>query len=95
MNQADLDALGVDTTLATIFKSPEQGAATQVWAAVSDHFEGKNGGRYLSDCGECGPVAPGSQVGATNGYGDHVYQPELEEKLWKMSYEAVGLPMED
>ena len=35
------------------FKSPSQGAATTVWAAVSPHFEKpENCGRYLSDVGE-------------------------------------------
>lgn len=29
------------------------------------------------------------------GYGPHAYDEEAEEKLWKLSYEAVGLPVED
>ncbi|KAK4504024.1 hypothetical protein PRZ48_004939 [Zasmidium cellare] len=94
MEQSELDAMGINDRLAHIFKSPAQGAATQVWAAVSEHFEGKNGGRYLAECAECGPMQEGAEVGA-DGYGPHVYQPELEERLWKLSYEAVGLPVED
>ncbi|KAF2170139.1 hypothetical protein M409DRAFT_64492 [Zasmidium cellare ATCC 36951] len=94
MEQSELDAMGVNDRFANMFKSPAQGAATQTWAAVSEHFEGKNGGRYLAECAECGPMADGAEVGA-DGYGPHVYQPELEEKLWKLSYEAVGLPVED
>jgi hypothetical protein len=31
------------------FTTPEHGAATQVWAAVSDELDGA-GGVYLSDC---------------------------------------------
>lgn len=93
MDQTDYDKMDL-SSFANIFKSPAQGAATQVWAAVSGHFEGKNGGRYLAECAECGPMKDGAQVGA-DGYGPHVYQPELEERLWKLSYEKVGLPVED
>lgn len=32
---------------------------------------------------------------AAPGYAPHVYDEESEEKLWKLSYEAVGLPAED
>ena len=46
------------------FKNPAQGAATTVWAAVSPHFEGKNGGQYLMDVGETGPMADDAGVGA-------------------------------
>jgi hypothetical protein len=35
--------------------SPEQGAATTVWAAVSSTWEGK-GGKYLTDCGVGAPA---------------------------------------
>ena len=73
-----------------MIKTPEQGAATTVWAAVSPHFEGKNGGRYLSDVGEAGPIADDAMVAAA-GYAKHAYDEEAEEKLWKLSYQAVGL----
>ncbi|KAK4555902.1 hypothetical protein LTR86_007122 [Recurvomyces mirabilis] len=73
-----------------ILKNCEQGAATTVWAAVSPYFEGKNGGRYLSDVGEAGPLPSGHSVAAA-GYAKHAYDEQSEEKLWKLSYEAVGL----
>ncbi|KAK6609703.1 oxidoreductase [Botrytis cinerea] len=38
-----------DEILATYWKTPKQGAATTVWAAVSKELEGK-GGKYLYDC---------------------------------------------
>ena len=41
------DAPRVDVT--RDFTTPEYGAATQVWAALSDDLDGK-GGEYLSDC---------------------------------------------
>lgn len=75
-------------------KSPEQGAATTVLAAVSPHFESQNGGRYLADCGECGPMDENPRP-AASGYAPHVYDEDTEEKLWKLSNAAVGLPEED
>jgi NAD(P)-dependent dehydrogenase (short-subunit alcohol dehydrogenase family) len=39
------------------FATPEQGAATQVWAAVSPELAGR-GGLYLEDCGVSDAVAP-------------------------------------
>jgi len=45
---------------------------------------------YLADVGESGPAVEGeSLVGP--GYVPHAYDEEAEEKLWKLSYEAVGL----
>lgn len=45
--ERDPEARRVDVT--RDFTTPEQGAATQVWAAVSDELTGQ-GGVYLSDC---------------------------------------------
>ena len=39
------------------FSTPEQGAATQVWAAVSPELADR-GGVYLEDCGVSDAVAP-------------------------------------
>jgi NAD(P)-dependent dehydrogenase (short-subunit alcohol dehydrogenase family) len=39
------------------FTTPDQGAATQVWAAVSPELAGR-GGLYLEDCGVSEAVAP-------------------------------------
>lgn len=86
-------ALGGAGALRMVEKSVAQGAATTVWAAVATHCKGK-GGLYLSDVGEAKPAAEGEVVGGL-GYRPHAYDEEAEEKLWKMSYEAVGLPVED
>lgn len=45
--ERDPDARRIDVT--RDFTTPEYGAATQVWAAVSDELDGR-GGLYLSDC---------------------------------------------
>lgn len=70
-------------------KSPAQGAATTVWAAVAKAFEG-TGGVYLEDCGVAGPVDPqGPPIGP--GYAPWAYNQENEERLWKISNKYVGL----
>lgn len=75
-------------------QSPEQGAATTVWAAVSPHFEGGNGGRYLAEVGECGPLPQDAGM-LSDGYAPHAYNEDAEEKLWKLSCDIVGVPADD
>jgi hypothetical protein len=59
----------------------------------SGHALEGQGGVYLSDVGEAKLAAETELVGGP-GYGPHAYNDEAEEKLWKLSYEAVGLPVE-
>lgn len=92
MDESDFAALDFES-IKLLMKSPAQGAATTVWAAVSPHFEGKNGGRYLADVGEQGPVDKDAQMSG-EGYGPHAYDEEAAERLWKLSFEAVGLSAE-
>ncbi|KAK4496686.1 hypothetical protein PRZ48_012668 [Zasmidium cellare] len=85
LSQEDLDALVTKT--AKKAKSLEQGAATTVWAAVSSHFRDLgNGGRYLAEVGEAGPVDEKGE-----GYAMHAYDEQGEEKLWRLSCEPVGV----
>ncbi|OCL14683.1 NAD(P)-binding protein [Glonium stellatum] len=70
-------------------KSPAQGAATTVWAAISKEWEGK-GGKYLQDCQVAEPVEEGYHQ-LSPGYEKYAYDPEKEKKLWKLSLEMVGL----
>ncbi|KAH7388657.1 hypothetical protein BKA66DRAFT_415164 [Pyrenochaeta sp. MPI-SDFR-AT-0127] len=78
--------------IAESVKSAEQGAATTVWAAVAQVWEGK-GGRYLEDCQVSPPVTEGYQL-LDLGYEKWAYDPENEAKLWKMSNEYVGFKEE-
>ncbi len=78
--------------IAEHMQSPEQGAATTVWAAVGKVWEG-HGGRYLERCSIWGPVPKDYQVLDT-GYVEWTYDPEGEAKLWKMSNELVGFKEE-
>jgi len=78
--------------MASFARSAEQGAATTVWAALSPYFDTK-GGVYLADAGVSG-VAAADEHFAGNGYAPHAFDQEAEEKLWKLSFGAVGLDEE-
>ena len=62
-------------------KTPEQGAATSVWAATSPLLNGK-GGLYLEDC-NIAPVHSGD-VGR-KGVARYAIDPDLSLRLWDLS----------
>ncbi|OLN85692.1 Short-chain dehydrogenase TIC 32, chloroplastic 6 [Colletotrichum chlorophyti] len=79
--------------LRRVEKSPTQGAATTVYAAVSKEWEGR-GGRYLSDCVEAAPGTGGSGVESwltDTGYSAWIYDEEKAARLWKESCKMVGI----
>jgi NAD(P)-dependent dehydrogenase (short-subunit alcohol dehydrogenase family) len=68
-------------------KTPEQGAATQVWAATSPQLDGL-GGVYLEDCDIAGPApADGTRAGVQS----YAIDPVLAERLWTVSAELTGV----
>ncbi|MGP2437805.1 SDR family NAD(P)-dependent oxidoreductase [Streptomyces sp. JW3] len=69
------------------FKTPQQGAATQVWAATSPRLAGL-GGVYLEDCDIAEP-APAD--GAGSGVRDWAVDPEQAARLWRLSAELTGV----
>ncbi|MBU3868134.1 SDR family NAD(P)-dependent oxidoreductase [Streptomyces sp. 4503] len=70
-----------------VFKTPEQGAATQVWAATSPQLNGM-GGVYLDDCDIAEPApADGARVGVKEWATD----PEQAARLWALSAELTGV----
>ncbi|KAJ5588116.1 hypothetical protein N7537_010794 [Penicillium hordei] len=78
-----------DESFARIWKSPEQGAATTVWAAVAKVLHGK-GGKFLEDCQIAGPHIP--ETGLLGlGYAPWAYDEQKEAELWERSSELVGL----
>lgn len=90
----DSDQFGaIKKSMADISRSAPQGAATSVWAAVSPDLEGR-GGVYLGDVGEASAAVSEQGRGGPD-HAKHAYDEESEEKLWKLSYEAVGLVDED
>ena len=71
-----------------ILKSPEQGAATTVLAAVGKMYENK-GRLYLEDCDTAAATETGDE-----GYMDYAFDNEKEARLWKDSLKMVGLSVE-
>nr|HET6901290.1 oxidoreductase [Ktedonobacteraceae bacterium] len=69
-------------------KTPEQGAATSVWAAVGHELDGV-GGRYLENCQEAAPLDPGMPFPG-HGYLPYALDQEHAERLWTVSQELVG-----
>ncbi|WP_432196251.1 SDR family NAD(P)-dependent oxidoreductase [Streptomyces sp. bgisy027] len=69
------------------FKSPEEGAATQVWAATSPQLDGM-GGVYLEDCDIAEPAVDG---GERSGVKAWATDPEQAARLWALSAELTGV----
>jgi NAD(P)-dependent dehydrogenase (short-subunit alcohol dehydrogenase family) len=69
------------------FKSPPEGAATQVWAATSPQLAGL-GGVYCEDC-DIAEVAPAD--GERTGVRDYAIDPEQAARLWTLSAELAGV----
>ncbi|KAH7024218.1 hypothetical protein EDB80DRAFT_808536 [Ilyonectria destructans] len=86
--EAEVAALAGSEDARNSLKSPEQGAATTVWAAIGKQWEGK-GGKYLIDCAVAVPSKEGESQFAS-GYAKHVYDPESEARLWEDSLKIVG-----
>ncbi|MFE7115696.1 SDR family NAD(P)-dependent oxidoreductase [Streptomyces sp. NPDC057654] len=70
------------------FKTPEQGAATQVWAATSPRLEGL-GGVYCEDCDIAEPAA--SDSAPLTDVSPHATDPEQAARLWTLSADLTGL----
>ncbi|KAL2872580.1 uncharacterized protein BJX67DRAFT_386891 [Aspergillus lucknowensis] len=87
--QEYIDALRADENVVREAKSPEQGAATIIYAAVDKEWEGR-GGRYLVDCSEAVRGADDGDVMSLT-YTSHTYLAADERRLWGDSLEMVGL----
>jgi len=70
------------------FKTPEQGAATSVWAATSPQLEGK-GGVYCADC-DVADIVESIQPGG-GGVMAHAVDPEQAARLWEVSANLTGV----
>jgi NAD(P)-dependent dehydrogenase (short-subunit alcohol dehydrogenase family) len=73
------------------FKTPEQGAATAVWAATSPLLVG-HGGAYLVDC-DVAPWASDEEEGGSDALGVKRYalDPDEAERLWEWSAALTGV----
>ena len=72
------------------FKTPEQGAATTVWAATSPQLAGL-GGLYLEDC-DVAELAPADAEGlAGSGVRRYAVDREQAARLWTLSAQLTGV----
>ena len=79
----DEDGNGVDPS----FKTPEQGAATQVWAATSPQLADR-GGVYCEDC-DIARIADGSDT-VPGGVRPYAIDDEAADRLWAASAGMTG-----
>jgi NAD(P)-dependent dehydrogenase (short-subunit alcohol dehydrogenase family) len=80
-------SIAADPDLPKMLKSPEQGAATTVWAATAKVFEGQ-GGKYLEDC----QIAKPPKAGAGQydpGYSKWAYDEKKATLLWEKSMDLI------
>ena len=74
--------------IASGFKTPEQGAATQVWAATSPQLV-RMGGVYCEDC-DIAELVPDDD--ATSGdVREYAVNPDQAARLWALSAELTGI----
>lgn len=69
-------------------KTPQQGAATQVWVATSPQLKGL-GGVYCEDCDIAGIASNDSD--ALVGVREHAIDPEQAQRLWALSASLTGI----
>ncbi|OJK01787.1 hypothetical protein ASPACDRAFT_116756 [Aspergillus aculeatus ATCC 16872] len=81
----------MEPLLAKMEKSVEQGAATQVWAAVASELEGK-GGLYLDDVQVADEADEASRGQfALPGWASWIWDEAMAARLWEDSLKMVGL----
>lgn len=76
----------------------QKDAPTTVWAAVRPQFGAVgDGGKYLADCGGVVPVDKEMEGILKEGpwFAKPAFDEVAEEKLWRESFEAVGLEEEE
>ena len=88
LTDADMQgAIDWSTASGSPEKSPSQGAATEIWAAVSPLAEGITG-QYLEDCALARHI-PSDNFGAA-GVIEEALDPYTAERLWDESEKIVG-----
>lgn len=70
-------------------KSPAQGVATSVWAAISRAVPAY-AGLYLEDCSPAEPTK-GSCDDLSPGYAEWAYDDEAARKLWDTSLKMINI----
>ncbi|TDZ25559.1 WW domain-containing oxidoreductase [Colletotrichum orbiculare MAFF 240422] len=90
-----LESLAKNESLYKNMKDIPQGAATTVYAALSEEWEGR-GGKYLSNLVEEGPAdtTMPDWLQSEVGYAPWIYDEETAAKLWEESNRLVGIAEE-
>jgi NAD(P)-dependent dehydrogenase (short-subunit alcohol dehydrogenase family) len=70
---------------ASMWKTPEQGAATSILVATSPLLDGI-GGRYFEDCNE----AEVGKLSARNGVAEYALDPDAAARLWQVSVSTLA-----
>ena len=80
------------SALAGKWKTPQQCAATTVWAAVSREWEEQGGhGKYCEALQVAVPTEEESGAEGRGGYAVHTYDAEAAKRLWEVSLQVVGM----
>lgn len=79
--------IDADGRVSDSFRTPQEGAATQVWAATSPQLDGL-GGLYCEDC-EIAGLAPAE--GEQGGVQAYAIDPESAARLWALSADLTGV----
>jgi hypothetical protein len=86
LTKEDIEQLsGMTADIGADYKSLEQGAATEVWAATAPELEGK-GGLYLED----NQVGKQATENATGGYMPFAVDIEIANQLWQLTEQLLG-----
>ncbi|MGX6646651.1 oxidoreductase [Maricaulaceae bacterium MS644] len=88
--QEEMRAMGwvdEDGNLNKVFKTPEAGGATTVWAATSPLLEDR-GGVYCEDCDVAGPP---KEERSFFGFQPHIRNRDTAARLWTLSERLTGL----
>ena len=87
INMGWMDA---DGNVNELFKTPEQGAATSVWAATSPQLAGM-GGVYCEDADIAAVTDPDSPFARFMGVDPHAIDADEAARLWALSAERTGV----
>ena len=76
--------------LSPMFKTPEQGAAGEAWAATSPRLDGM-GGVYIERCDIAEIADPDTEKGKQQGVNPDAVDPRQAERLWTVSAQLTGI----
>ena len=82
--------IDADGNVNELFKTPEQGAATSIWAATSPQLDGM-GGVYCEDVDIAAATDPESPFARFMGVDAHAIDPDQAARLWALSAERTGV----